>query len=102
MNGTGYKGQPFSFVEASDVPFELRLLIKNSLYLDKEERKFFSGFMYDCDLRYIIITSENIRYIFDGYDPDIIIRTRKIHNDFKEYQLDNLFYLIPDREKRPE
>lgn len=71
-------------------------------FLNKEERIFFSGFMYDCDLRYIVITPENIKYVFDGYDPDIIMRTTNIHNDFRKYQLDSLFYLVPYGEKRPE
>jgi hypothetical protein len=71
-------------------------------FLDKEETAFFSEFMYDCSLRYIVITPQNIKYIFDDYDPDIIVRTKTKYNDFKQFQLDSLSYLIPNGEKLPE
>ena len=70
--------------------------------LTKEERAFYGAFMKDCKLGYIQIGPKNTRFIFQGYETDMIIRTSKSYPSFEKYKLDSLYYIIPAFEISPE
>lgn len=68
-------------------------------YLNGDDADFLQDLMYDCNLRYIKFNPNTVQFIFKGDDPAQIIKTDSSFNDFKAYQLDSLFYLIPYDEK---
>ncbi|TWF32656.1 hypothetical protein FHW36_11433 [Chitinophaga polysaccharea] len=71
-------------------------------YLSTSDADFLQDFMYDCDLRYIKYNQNSVQFIFKSYCPDNIVKTDTNFSDFKSFEVDSLFYLIPNNEKRPE
>ncbi|NIG55384.1 hypothetical protein [Chitinophaga sp. Cy-1792] len=71
-------------------------------FITNDERMFLIKFMEQCDLKFIRYSPHSVRFVFTGYEPASIVKTDNSFNNFKELELEPLFYLIPFGELRPE
>jgi hypothetical protein len=69
-------------------------------FLTDKEREFLGGFMYTCGFKQVNMSPKSIRFICVGY-RDQIVRMDTAYPNYKQYEIDSLYYLLPYSEKVP-
>lgn len=72
-------------------------------FLTPEEKDFLMDFMFQDNLHAIEINERRVDFIFSGYEPDVISRTRENQDErFKQFKIDSLYYLTSYYGDEPE